>query len=119
MLCAIADLHGDLEKALAALALCKLVGSDGSWSGGNATLVQTGDLVDRGPDSLKVLELFGRLQGQAASVGGRVVTLLGNHEALNIEGDFRYVHRQELTGGHRASHQIAPPLLSPSHPMHN
>ena len=96
MVYAIADLHGDYDQAIAALRLCGLIAADGSWAGGNATLVQTGDLVDRGPDSLKVLELFRTLRRQAAQAGGRVVTLLGNHEALNLEGDFRYVNEAEL-----------------------
>jgi len=96
MVYAIADLHGDYDQAIAVLRLCGLIAADGSWAGGNATLVQTGDLVDRGPDSLKVLELFRTLRRQAAQAGGRVVTLLGNHEALNLEGDFRYVNEAEL-----------------------
>ena len=77
---AIADIHGDLEKAHTALRLCGLVNGEHAWSGANATLVQMGDLVDRGQDSLKVLRLFWRLKEAALLAGGRVVTLLGNHE---------------------------------------
>lgn len=32
------------------------------WSGGTATLVQLGDVVDRGPDSLPLLAFLKRLQ---------------------------------------------------------
>ena len=88
---AIGDLHGDLEQSQAALRLLGLVDEAG-WAGGNATLVQTGDLVDRGPDSLPLLRYWWDLKTQAHAAGGRVVTLLGNHEALNMEGDLRYVH---------------------------
>ena len=102
---AIADLHGDLERAHAALRLCDLVDDNNAWSGAaaNVTLVQTGDLVDRGQQSLEVLELFWGLKAQAQEHGGRVHTLLGNHEALNMEADYRYVHHAELAAVGRSS----------------
>lgn len=53
-----------------------LVNASGSWVGGSATLVQTGDIMDRGPDSLALLRLFWRLKGEAAAANGTVVTLL-------------------------------------------
>ena len=59
---AVADLHGDLGQALAALRLVGLADATGSWTGGKATLVQTGDLLDRGPDSLALVSLFERLK---------------------------------------------------------
>ena len=59
---AIGDLHGDLEQGYTALKLAGLVNANGLWSGGKATLVQTGDLLDRGPNSLQLVELFERLK---------------------------------------------------------
>lgn len=101
---AIGDLHGDLERAHAALALVGLTNSSHQWTGGSATLVQTGDLVDRGPQSLEVLGLFESLEAQARDAGGHLQRLLGNHEVLNMEGDVRYVHPAELrkVGGSRS-----------------
>ena len=58
-------------------------------------LVQTGDVTDRGPDSLKIIRDLQRLQREAARAGGRVVVLVGNHEAMNVTGDLRYVHPGE------------------------
>ena len=55
---AIGDLHGDLSQAQAALALVGLTDSSGEWQAKDSTLVQTGDLLDRGPDSLAVVRLF-------------------------------------------------------------
>ncbi len=66
--CAIGDLHGDLEQGYTALRLAGVVDVQGSWSGGQATLVQTGDLLDRGPNSLDLVELFERLKVQPFSV---------------------------------------------------
>ena len=48
-------------------------------------------MTDRGPDSLEVIELMDRLAEEAPKAGGRVVSLLGNHEVMNLQGDLRYV----------------------------
>ncbi|HVK80160.1 MAG TPA: metallophosphoesterase, partial [Verrucomicrobiae bacterium] len=55
----------------------------------------TGDVLDRGADSRKAIDLLRRLEREASSAGGRVHALIGNHEAMNIEGDLRYVHPGE------------------------
>ena len=52
------------------------------WSGGRAQLWFLGDLVDRGPDGIGVIELVMSLAEQARAAGGYVDTLLGNHEVL-------------------------------------
>jgi hypothetical protein len=93
---AIGDLHGDLDNAVSALRLAKLVDEAGNWSGGRTTLVQTGDTTDRGPDSKAVIDLLDALRPQAAAAGGRVVMLLGNHEVMNLVGDWRYVSPGDL-----------------------
>lgn len=90
-LVAVGDLHGDLDNALAVLRLAGLVDATGRWSGGAAVLVQTGDTIDRGADSKEVLELLQRLQREAKAAGGQVIPLMGNHEAMNLLGDWRYV----------------------------
>ena len=63
---------------------------DGNWSGGTATLVQTGDLVERGTKVREVLDLTMSLQQQAPAAGGEVVVLLGNHEVNNLLGYLDY-----------------------------
>lgn len=88
---AVGDLHGDLGGALRTLHLAGVVNDSGHWSGGQDTLVQTGDTTDRGPDSRAVMDLLRRLQQEATAQGGRVVCLLGNHEVMNLQGDWRYV----------------------------
>ena len=88
---AVGDLHADLPQALALLGGLGLVDPAGHWVGGDTVLVQTGDLTDRGPDSLEVIQLMDRLVAEAPAAGGRVVSLLGNHEVMNLQGDLRYV----------------------------
>jgi hypothetical protein len=57
--------------------------------------VQVGDLPDRGPDTDQIIELMQKLERQASRDGGMVHALMGNHEAMNIYGDLRYVHPGE------------------------
>ncbi len=93
---AIGDLHGDYENYLAVLRIAGLIDKRGKWSGGKTHLVQTGDIPDRGPDSIKIIEHISKLAKQAKKKGGRVHSLIGNHEAMNMYGDLRYVHPGEF-----------------------
>jgi hypothetical protein len=88
---AVGDLHGDFAAWRAITEAAGLTDRRGRWTGGKTVLVQTGDVVDRGPDGLKIVEDLMRLQREAARARGRVVTLVGNHEAMNMTGDLRYV----------------------------
>jgi len=54
-------------------------------------------LLDRGPDSRRVMDLIMRLAQQAASAGGQVHQLLGNHEVMNLIGALRYVSDPAFT----------------------
>jgi len=95
-LIAIGDIHGDYDQAVNALTLCGVIDEGEHWRAGHDVVVQTGDLVDRGPESLAVVGLFERLKAEAMLAGGDVILLLGNHELMNIQGDFRYVSKAEL-----------------------
>jgi hypothetical protein len=88
---AIGDIHGDFERFTTVLRSASLIDEDGNWTGGMTHLVQVGDLLDRGPDSRKALDLLMKLEPQAAKAGGYIHALIGNHEAMNVSGDFRYV----------------------------
>jgi hypothetical protein len=90
------DLHGDLDNAIAALSLAGVVDAEGRWTGGQTTLVQTGDVTDRGPDSRAIMAWLRGLRAEARAAGGDVVALLGNHEIMNLRGDWRYVHPGDL-----------------------
>jgi hypothetical protein len=88
---AVGDLHGDFSAWRDITRAAQLVDDKGRWIGGDAVLVQTGDAVDRGPDSLKIIQDLMRLQQEAPGVHGRVIALVGNHEAMNVTGDLRYL----------------------------
>lgn len=93
---AIGDLHGDYDGYLATLRAAGLVDRKGRWNGGETHLVQTGDIPDRGPDTLEIIEHLRKLSKQAKRKGGKVHLLIGNHEAMNVTGDLRYVHEGEF-----------------------
>jgi len=92
---AMGDVHGDFKTFRALLRSVGLIDSQDLWCGGTRHLVQTGDLLDRGGESRQVLELLMRLEGEAMAAGGQVVVLLGNHEVMNMTGDFAYTSRDE------------------------
>lgn len=88
---AIGDLHGDFSATKKAFRLAGAIDENGEWSGGKLVVVQTGDQLDRGPEEREIIEFLERLQKEAEQEGGRLVVLNGNHETMNVMGDFRYV----------------------------
>jgi len=94
---AIGDLHGDFDQYLLMLKDNDLIDDKLNWQGGKIHLVQLGDVVDRGPDSLKIMRHLKKIHRQAKKSKGYVHMLLGNHELMNVKGDLRYVHPGEYT----------------------
>ena len=75
------DVHGHRDDLFDGLVEAGLVESTGEWCGGDAQLWILGDLTDRGPDGIGVLDLVMSLQAQAPD---QVHALMGNHEALTL-----------------------------------
>jgi len=90
-LIAMGDVHGDYDAAVNALKLAGAIDDSLTWVGGDLTLVQTGDQLDRGDGERAILDLFERLADEAHLAGGAFYPLLGNHETMNVELDLRYV----------------------------
>lgn len=95
---AIGDVHADLAATRAVFEGAGLADASGRWTGGRTVAVQTGDITDRGPDGRQTLAWLRALQADADAHGGRLVTLIGNHEAMNLTGDWRYVSAADLAG---------------------
>ncbi len=91
----IPDVHGAFDEFAQLLRATGIVDDNLDWTGGETHLVSLGDLLDRGPDSRKAMDLLMRLEEQAAAVGGKVHVILGNHELLVLMGDMRYVSEGE------------------------
>tara|TARA_Y100001970_G_scaffold280012_1_gene388274 strand:+ start:3973 stop:5334 length:1362 start_codon:yes stop_codon:yes gene_type:complete len=121
---AIGDLHGDLRATIRSLKLAGVIPlstpentniKNIPWIGGNTVIVQLGDQIDRvrpthwendivqdeikndeGSD-LKIINLMDLLNVRAKKEGGAVLSVLGNHELMNVDGDFRYVSLDEFS----------------------
>ncbi|KAL4064393.1 Metallo-dependent phosphatase-like protein [Scleroderma yunnanense] len=93
---AVGDIHGDLENAHRVLQMAEVVDEAGYWTGKVDVFVQTGDIIDRGDDTIELFQWMEELREQAHGVGGTIISLLGNHEWMNAIGDWRYVYPSEI-----------------------
>ncbi|MBI3696287.1 MAG: metallophosphoesterase [Acidobacteria bacterium] len=94
---AVGDIHGAYDQFVSILQTAGLIDKDKNWTGGKTVLVQTGDVLDRGPQSRNALDLIMDLTEKAARQEGEVRSLLGNHETMVMMGDLRYVPLEEYS----------------------
>jgi hypothetical protein len=117
---ALGDIHGDYELAIDMLLISELIKIENGeiiWTGGETYVVQVGDQIDSWrehgpqfdavyrnkhnhlkksyedkdkPNDIKILELFNFLEEEAKKTGGRVFSLIGNHEIMNSEQHIEY-----------------------------
>jgi len=93
---AVGDIHGDYRKLIKVLRTAKLVNHKNNWIAKDTALIQTGDLLDRGSDTILIFDLMIKLKDQAKKFNSIVYMLLGNHEIMNLQEDFRYVTRSDV-----------------------
>ena len=110
---AFADVHGAYDDLTQLLRTVGVVDAQLHWAAGTAHVVSTGDLMDRGPGSRQVMDLLMRLQTEARSAGGMLHVVLGNHEAMNLLGDLRYVSPAEFAA---YAAEDPPDLRDDTHP---
>lgn len=84
---AISDVHGGYQRMMALFQRHGLIAAipttpkEAQWSGGNAILLVLGDLIDKGDCGIEVIDALMALESSAQASGGRVIVLVGNHEA--------------------------------------
>lgn len=89
----IGDIHGDFKVFKRVLSMCKLIDNNDNWIGGKTFVVQLGDTLDgkrpgvnisrefiEETGEVDIIKYILYIDSQAKNVGGRVISILGNHE---------------------------------------
>ena len=89
----IGDIHGDFKIFKRLLYMCNLIDTSGNWMGGSTIVIQMGDTIDGKRPGVKMDKMYIKesgeleiilyilmLDSQAKLKGGRVISILGNHE---------------------------------------
>ena len=104
---AIGDLHGDWSATIKSLQKARVINNSLNWKGGDTIVVQVGDQVDKGGrgvvtndehSELRIINYLDKLNIEAKRNMGAVYSLLGNHEIMNVMGDFSYVSPKGING---------------------
>lgn len=109
----IGDLHGDIAILCSCLYMAKIINTDMEWIAepANTIVVQIGDQLDslsrdtsqewEKLDDVKLLRFTEKLDEIAKKKGGRFISMIGNHEMMNVFGEFMYVSpmSMEKSGG--------------------
>lgn len=96
-LIALSDIEGNFDKFRMLLQNNKIIDENYNWIFGNGHLVFGGDMFDRGEQVTECLWLIYSLEEKAKAAGGYVHFILGNHEIMNLQGNFRYVKEKYKT----------------------
>jgi hypothetical protein len=91
-LLAISDIEGNFLSFRRLLLKNGVIDNKYRWTYGEGHVVILGDCFDRGDQVAECLWLIYSLEEKARKEGGYVHFILGNHEIMNLNGDWRYVH---------------------------
>lgn len=112
---AIGDIHGDMKyliKLLTLSGVIRVMNGKIIWCGGDTHVVQVGDQIDScrpttipceqqnkfndKAEDAKIIDFLNTLHKEAVKYHGAVISLLGNHELLNLDGDTTYVSNRNI-----------------------
>jgi len=88
----ISDIEGNFQPFCMHLIKARIIDKYLEWTFGNGHLVIVGDCFDRGEQVIECLWLIYSLEEKAKKQGGHVHFILGNHEIMNLNSDWRYIH---------------------------
>jgi len=104
----IGDIHGDIKRFKNILIDSKIINNNLEWIAEppETIIIQLGDQIDslnRTTDKewevlndYEMIYFTEHLNNIAKAKGGRCISLIGNHELMNIIGDFSYVSKSSL-----------------------
>lgn len=93
---AVSDIEGNYYSFVNLLIGNNITDQNLNWTFGDGHLVLNGDFLDRGYYVTQVLWLIYKLEQEAQEAGGAVHFILGNHEIMNLEGNFKYVRNKYI-----------------------
>lgn len=118
----IGDIHGDIRRFKDILIDAKIINKNIEWIAEpkNTIVVQMGDQVDsinRDPvlkewevlPDVEMIYFTNLLNKIALSKGGRVISLIGNHELMNVIGNYSYVSAKSLNDDESKRHDLFKP----------
>ncbi|WP_339982599.1 metallophosphoesterase [Pseudoalteromonas lipolytica] len=88
------DIEGNVQALVYMLIQAGVMDEQFNWTYGDGHLYNLGDLFDRGPYVAESLWLFYHLEKQAKAAGGDFHFIVGNHDFMNLYGDWRYLHQR-------------------------
>lgn len=105
----IGDIHGDIKRLKTILIDAKIINNNIEWIAEppNTVVVQMGDQVDslnrdssipdwEVIDDVEVIYFTNLLDKFAQSKGGRFISIIGNHEFMNVIGNYSYVSSKSM-----------------------
>jgi hypothetical protein len=90
----ISDIEGNFKGFAEILIAAGVINKEFNWTFGNGHLVLDGDFFDRAVNVTECLWLIYKLEDEAELQGGKVHLILGNHEMMNLRGNFKYVRKK-------------------------
>lgn len=124
----IGDIHGDIKRLKTILIDAKIINNNIEWIAEppNTVVVQMGDQVDslnrdesiaewEVLDDVEVIYFTNLLDKFAQSKGGRFISIIGNHEFMNVIGNYSYVSNKSMANNENKRRDLfkAKGVLSP------
>jgi len=88
---ALSDIEGNFNAFASFLIANKVIDKNFDWIFEDGHLVLVGDFMDRGLNVTQCLWLIYKLEHEAELQNGKVHFVVGNHEAMNLQGNLKYV----------------------------
>jgi len=94
------DIEGQIDAYIFLLQKAGVIDENYNWTYGEGHLFFIGDMFDRGNYVTQCLWLLYKLENEAQQAGGQVHFIVGNHEVLNFDYDYRYVRNKYFENAH-------------------